>query len=265
MKKFRINLKNVSGMATVVACFAVSMMLFSGCTPEEKEKQREAVLDRVAERYYGEGAAKAREAWTLFSTGYREFPYSQGVCYRGPQQMGASNLFYLRPTGYSASMVGIPYDDLGNWCGGLYPPHILAGQFRKIADHFARGLPSLRQAVDLAPPDRKDQVEAEYRYADATRLHFASSANMTEFNVYRNHFLAVNDDAEKKRALGVMKNVIAAQKQNAREMYRLAKSDSQIGYEASNQYFYIPIDIAEALLSARHAQELWGIDETQDQ
>ena len=38
MKKFRINLKNVSGMATVVACFAVSMMLFSGCTPEEKEK-----------------------------------------------------------------------------------------------------------------------------------------------------------------------------------------------------------------------------------
>jgi hypothetical protein len=36
------------------------------------------------------------------------------------------------------------------------------------------------------------------------------------------------------------------------QMYRTAKSDSRIGYESSNHYWYIPIDIAEAIISIKH-------------
>jgi len=221
----------------------------------DKESRRNAVLDRVATNLYGDGAAKAREAWTLFSTGYREFPYNIGLCYQGPQQWGAANLFFPRPTGYMATMVGIPYDDVKGWCS-IYPPDVAAAQFRKVANHFAKGLLPLREAVALSPPERKRQTEAEYRFADAARLHFAASANMIEFNTLRNQLLEEKDDAEKKRIGAAMESVIEAEIQVAKEMYRLAKSDAQIGYESSNHYFYLPIDIAEAILSARYMKDV---------
>ena len=72
----------------------------------------DAVLDAVAKERFGDaGAPLARKAWTAFSTAFREFPYSCGL-YTNPMQMGPANPLYLKPTGYRATMVGIPYDDL---------------------------------------------------------------------------------------------------------------------------------------------------------
>ena len=220
-----------------------------------KEGKINAVLDRVAANCYGDGAAKAREAWRLFSTGFREFPYNGGLCYNGPQQWGAANLFFAQPTGYRATMVGIPYDDVQGWCA-IYPPDIAAGQFRKIADHFTQGLVPLREAVALAPLAKKRKAESEYRFADAARLHFAASANMIEFNTLRNRLLEEKDDEKKKQLVAAMDNVLSAELRIAKEMYRLAKSDAQIGYESSNHYFYIPMDIAEAIISARYVRNI---------
>ena len=226
----------------------------TAATMEDKAKRRNEVLDRVATNRYGNGAGKAREAWALFSTGFREFPYHVDLCYSGPQQWGAANLFFPKPTGYRATMVGIPYDDVRSWCA-VYPPDVAAGQFRKIADHFAQGLPLLREAIALAPPERKREVESEYRFADAARLHFAACANMIEFNTFRNRWLEEKDANEKQRLIALIENTITAELQTARDMYRLAKSDSRIGYESSNHYFYLPIDIAEAIVSARYVKQ----------
>ena len=215
------------------------------------------VLDRVAANLYGAGAAKAREAWSLFSAGFREFPYSGGLCYSGPQHWGAANLFFVQPTGYNATMVGIPYDDVPGWCA-IYPPDVAAGQFRKIADHFTRGLVPLREAAALVPPAQKRKAESEYRFADTARLHFAASANMIEFNMLRNRLLEEKDGEKKKQLLAALEKVIMDELQIAKEMYRLAKSDARIGYESSNHYFYLPIDIAEAVISARYARNHLG-------
>jgi hypothetical protein len=42
------------------------------------------------------------------------------------------------------------------------------------------------------------------------------------------------------------------------EQFRMAMKvvtrDSSIGYESSNQYFYLPIDLVEAHISIRHAE-----------
>jgi len=229
----------------------------AAATVEDRVKRRNDVLDRVAANRYGNGASKAREAWTRFSTGYREFPYHIGLCYVGPQQWGAANLFFARPTGYHATMVGIPYDDVKSWCA-IYPPDVAAGQFRKVAEHFAQGLPLLREAMVLAPPERKRDVESEYRFADAARLHFAACANMIDFNTFRNRLLEEKDVNEKQRLIASMEDVITAELQTARNMYCLAKSDSRIGYESSNHYFYLPIDIAEAVISARYVRQSIG-------
>jgi hypothetical protein len=38
----------------------------------------------------------------------------------------------------------------------------------------------------------------------------------------------------------------------AKKIYTLVKSDSAIGYESSNHYFYIPQDILEKILNCKY-------------
>ena len=83
-----------------------------------------AALDALAQRHFGPRAAPyVRRAWTKFSRAFQEYPYDGGVLYNAPQQMGPANLLYQQPTGYSATMVGFPYDDLARW-RGPYPPEV---------------------------------------------------------------------------------------------------------------------------------------------
>ncbi|MDR0869698.1 MAG: hypothetical protein LBN39_02800 [Planctomycetaceae bacterium] len=218
---------------------------------ESQKTDADDILNKIAKEYYGDGAAAAREAWTTFSTGYREFPYNGGLCYNGPQHWGAANLVFPKPTNYRATMVGIPYDDVKSWCA-IYPAEIAAGQFRKVAESFGKGLTPLRRAVDLSPTERRVQTESEFRFAKAAQLHFASSANMIDFNALRNRRIDTTDTAEKEKLFAEMQKVLADELRISKEMYRLAKSDSRIGYESSNHYFYIPMDIAEKIISIKH-------------
>ncbi|MDR2706512.1 MAG: hypothetical protein LBC02_12095 [Planctomycetaceae bacterium] len=212
------------------------------------------ILNKIAVKYYGNGAVSARKAWTMFSDGFREFPYHIGLCYNGTQHWGAANPVFPKRTGYRATMVGIPYDDVKSWCA-IYPPEIAAGQFRKVAEHFAKGLEPLRQAVEQSPAEQKFQTESELRFAQAAQLHFASSANMIEFNTLRNLRLDSTDETEKEKLRTELQTILTNELPIAKEMYRLAKSDSRIGYESSNHYFYIPIDIAEKIISIKYFLE----------
>jgi len=38
----------------------------------------------------------------------------------------------------------------------------------------------------------------------------------------------------------------------ARRLHELQSRDSRIGFEASNHYFYVPVDLAEKVLNCRH-------------
>ncbi len=79
-------------------------------------------LDQVAAEFYGPQAVPwVRQAWTAFSQALRQYPYDGRVVYLAPQQMGPANLLYARPTGYAATMVGIPYDDVQS-CAVPIPP-----------------------------------------------------------------------------------------------------------------------------------------------
>src|SRR5258706_383794 len=67
-----------------------------------------------------------------FSEGFREYPFNGGVIYNAPIQLGPANLLFAKASGYRATMVGIPYDDVKGWAGP-YPAEILAGQYEKVA------------------------------------------------------------------------------------------------------------------------------------
>lgn len=209
-------------------------------------------LDELAKEYYGEkGFEHARKAWTLMSNAYREYPYGGGI-YTAPTQMGPANLFRPRATGYRATMVNIPYDDLNAWRGN-YPAEIFAQQFEKMAVGFAEAIPVLEKAVSYARKDKKAQVEAELRYAKTVRIHFASVANQIQYIMLRDEYNSENTSQERKKELsGLMRPIIENEMNLAKELYALTLEDSRIGFESTNHYFYVPNDLLEKWVNCRH-------------
>ena len=217
----------------------------------------ETVLDAVARSRFGEGAADARKAWTAFSTAFREYPYHISVLYDGPQQYGPANLLFAEPTGYRATMVGIPYDDLKTW-RGPYPADVFAGQFAKVAEGWKIGLADLQHAVEKAPKDCIAAARAELNFAEAAQLHFQSVASQTRFVIARDELLnkakPLTAD-EKKARIEEISRIVDDEIQAARRLFTLTRQDSRIGYEASNHYYYMPLDLVEKVVNCRHVLE----------
>jgi len=152
-------------------------------------------LDRVAARHYGSAAAPlVRHAWTAFSDGFRQYPYHVGTLYGGPQHMGPANPLYLKPTGYRATMVGIPYDDLKSW-RAVYPADVWGNQMEKVRDGFARGCGEWENMVSRTEGRGRDEARRELGLFRATELHFASCVNQARFVLARDRLLAAKDDA----------------------------------------------------------------------
>ncbi len=209
----------------------------------------ETVLMKVARRHYGNGASDARGAWRAFSTAFREYPYHINVVYTGPQLFGPSNFLFERPTDFNATMSGFPYDDLASW-RGPYPPEVFIKQFERVVSGWTDGLALLNKAADAAPADRKAEAQADLRVAEAALLHFQSVVNQSKFVFLRNQALENEANRELKAAnFAQLKSIAADEARIARRMFTLASQDSRIGFEASNQYLYVPTDFLEKVLN----------------
>jgi hypothetical protein len=208
--------------------------------------------DLAAERYGAEGAPLARKAWTAFSTAFREYPYSCGL-YENPVQVGPANPLYLEKTGYNAAMVNIPYDDVTRW-RGAYTAEVFAAQFEKVAEGWRSGIADLRAAVEKVPPNLRVEARAELRFARAASIHFQSVANQTRFILARDA-LAKPSSAlspeEHRRLRDEIKRCLQSEIVLARQLFTLTREDSRIGFEASNQYVYLPLDLAEKVVNCR--------------
>ncbi|WP_236977965.1 hypothetical protein [Membranihabitans maritimus] len=203
---------------------------------------KEKVLNEMArERYGKEFSAFVRNAWTAFSKAFSEFPYGGGVVYKAPQQYGPANLLYENPTNYGATMVGFPYDDLDGWRGS-YSPESFTNQFRKLSEKWKEGLGEFEKIFTEVDPDRKEIVLKDYGIAKAVYLHYTSVANQCEFIMKR------GIESEKGRLLEIVKEEI----QLAKELYEITCHDSRIGFEATNQYYYLPEDLMEKVISCNY-------------
>lgn len=207
------------------------------------------VLSSVARERYGDAAEPhIGKAWTAFSDAFQEFPYNGAVVYVAPQQFGPANPLYATPTGRHATMIGFPYDDLDRW-RGPYPRHIFVEQFVKVADGWKTGLEHFEKALKTADAAHRPIVETDLALAKAAHLHFASTANQSRFVIARDAVLANPGDAGSRATLqSVVDDEIAA----AESLYRLTKSDSRIGFEASNGYYYVPLDLVEKVLCCEY-------------
>src|SRR6185369_11474007 len=152
-----------------------------GAFPRQTKEQ---ALDSLAKEKFGEGAEDARQAWKKFSEAFTQYPFNGGVIYNAPVQLGPANLLYAKKTGYAATMVGLPYDDVNGW-RGPYPAEVLAGQYETMSIGFIEGVGELEKAVAKAPPERAEPARKELGVAQAAAMHFLSVAKQVRFVLAR--------------------------------------------------------------------------------
>ncbi|NOZ41050.1 MAG: hypothetical protein GXP24_12620 [Planctomycetes bacterium] len=217
---------------------------------------QETVLESIAlERYGSEAAPLARRAWTAFSEAFRNFPYGGAVMYNAPQQMGPANLLYANPTGYRATMVCFPYDHLESW-RGPYPAEVFAEQFEKIAHGWAEGLLHFEKTVAATSGTHRAAAESDLSVARAVHLHFASVANQVRFVLARDALRQANLSVEQQQQLHQqIQQIVDSEIVLASGLFAVTSQDSRIGYEASNHYFYVPLDLVEKVVNCEYVRD----------
>lgn len=211
----------------------------------------EAVLQRVAERRYGAQASAVLRAWRIFSDAFSEYPYHGAVVYNAPQQQGPANLLWPEPTEYRATMVGFPYDDLDGW-RGVYPVDVFIRQFEKMADGFDAGVGILREALGTSG-EKRDALQQELNVAETVAIHFRSAANQARFTDARKYLTSDASPA----LLQVIEETLADELRLAVRLHGIQSRDSRIGFEATNHYFYVPLDLAEKVVNCRYLLDNW--------
>ncbi len=217
----------------------------------------DSVLDKLARQYFGdEGKKLARDGWRVVSEAFENFPYGGSVVYCAPNQIGAANLLRLEPTGWPASMVGIPYDALDAW-RGPYPPETFASQMEKTGRGFIDGAKLLKEAAEFAPQERRVDAERQGRYAEFAGVVYLSVANQTRFVVLRDERIKLLAQSElsveqKARLAELEAQMIAIARDEidlAKKQLYATQEDSRIGFESTNQYWFVPIDLVEKIVS----------------
>ena len=214
----------------------------------------EDALQRLAVSEYGEEAAPTvREAWRLCSESYRQYPYHMVMLYKGPQHMGPSNPILSHPSGYNATMVGLPYDNLDGW-RAVYPTDIWLQQMDLCAQGFQDGAQLLEKTRDGVSGHFRNALDNEIRRMKTVYIHLKSGAEQGRFIDARNRLAVAKSEAERQALRNIMKKALEAERSLIIQMLPLSSEDSSIAYESSNQYFYVPLDLIEALASISYAE-----------
>ncbi|HXX94266.1 MAG TPA: hypothetical protein VEN81_11580, partial [Planctomycetota bacterium] len=204
-------------------------------------------MARVATRRWGPALApQVVEAWRLASAAFREFPFHVQTVYQAPLQVGPANLLWEAPTRLKATMIGFPYDDLEGW-RAVYPPEIWITQLLKVADGFDRA------AALLGDPALRE----EQGLVEAASIHFRSTAHQARFVLLRRGLENAAGGPERDRVLKELGSVLREEMGLARRLAELQSADARIGFEASNHYYYRPIDLAEKILNCRDLLDRW--------
>jgi len=221
----------------------------------------EHAMTQVAERLFGkELATRVVQAWQQYSAAFSEFPFHGSVVYSAPLQVGPANPLWGEPTGYSASMVGFPYDHLAGW-RAVYPPEVFISQFEKVAEGFERAHAGLAEAAhscrNQLSAKQREAVRQELNVGEAAAIHFRSTANQARFVMARGRRKDAKSPAEVKSTCAELERLLRAEMALARRLHAIQSTDSRIGFEASNQYYYVPVDLAEKVINCQDLLTRW--------
>lgn len=203
---------------------SISLKIASSCLQDPSEEAYRALLREA----YGEHASVIERASSVFSRAFREFPFHIQSLYHGPQNPGPSNLLWLEPSGFVATMTGYAYDHIDQW-RTIYPREVYTEQFRKLSEIWKTGLGLLEQVPDTC--DFKQMAFAGYAI-------FRSSYLQCKFVLER--------DGENK---ALLKEIAQEEIELAELLYDLMQRNALFGYEAANHYYYNKGMLVEKVLN----------------
>ena len=168
-----------------------------------------------------------------FSKGFREFPFHIGVLYDAPQNSGPKSQFFPEKTGWNATMVCYPYDDLKTWRVN-YPEDVFENQFRLVCESNKLAL----DIMDSYQGEKSNLFLETYTCIKGCYIHFLTTYNLIRYTRRREEdktdfFFEVFDSEEK----------------NVKEAIKLLSIDSRFGFEASNHYSFTRQDLFEKLIN----------------
>ncbi|MBQ7176304.1 MAG: hypothetical protein IJS08_02725 [Victivallales bacterium] len=200
----------------------------------------------AASRFNPKLAAEVIKAERIFSEAFRQFPFNVSVLYYSPVNYGPMNLLHLKPSGYKASMVGFPYDDVKKWCGPYDPLQMLT-QINAIISGWSKGMEILQKAQSL-PQNETEAYELQEltKMVLVTYLHFNSTNCQLCYTLMRDE----GEDHSQHQ-----KELILQEIHNACILFEIVRRDSRIGFEASNHYYYTLNDLAEKVINCKYILE----------
>jgi len=223
-----------------------------GGYPAENLELLAQAPEEVAVDKFGENAAPLIcKAWQAFSKAFQEFPFHVGVLYYAPQNYGPMNLLHMKPTGYRATMVGLPYDDLHKW-RAIYPEDIFEQQFQKLSEGWKEGQKILQQAKMKIDSDKLKNFEDLEHIATATYCHFRSTCLQVAFVRLR--------ERKDGTARGKILKILDEEIEIAKILHNVVRTDSRIGFEATNHYYYTLNDLREKILNCEYIREVLDTD-----
>lgn len=213
----------------------------------------EAMLQVAQERYGADHAEAVVEAWIACSVALSEFPYHGSVVYNAPLQVGPANLLWDTKTDYASTMVGIPYDDFKSW-RGIYPEDIFIQQFEKMAKGFGLAHRALRYTIGK---DVSSALQGELDIMEAVAIHYQSVAQQARFVQIREQLVQRSESHQASDLISELEYIIRAERVPALRLHAIQIRDSRIGYESSNHYFYVPMDLAEKVINCDALLQHW--------
>ncbi|MDE3181429.1 MAG: hypothetical protein KGM47_17435 [Acidobacteriota bacterium] len=205
------------------------------------------VLESAAASLYGtEAAPKVVSAWRAFSEAFQHYPFSNGLVYSSVVQCGPAHLIYFEPTGKAARILN-SYDDL-SWTRP-FGPQVVANVFERMASGWQRGVVLLEEALKDVPAAKQLQAMRDFRISQAALLYFKSIANQVRFNSSRQNW------KKSHTGLNAMTGLVRDEIRLAEQFLEICTGDSRVGFEASLEYFYLPLDIREKLAACRFMLE----------
>ncbi len=254
---------------TTWECSTVPALPVLGKVDELMTKLREAEVDHIqlswtlggypsmnllyACKYFFENAKipeiseNMQKATKIFSEAFSEFPSNANVAYYGPQNAGASTLFYEKPTGYSATMTCYAFDDLAGWRGARpgyknrYSEGVFISQLEKVCEKWAEGIELIGDGEN-----KELRIMAEAGYSI-----FRSSRNLSKF-------IRMRDNGGSAKELY---DIVLDERENALKMLSLMNEDPSIGFEAANHYYFSRFGICEKVVNCDYLLEKYGSNE----
>ena len=216
----------------------------------------QALINVAQDNYSPAAAPDVLRAWAQFSNAYSEHPYV-GL-YTAPYQNGPANLLYPVPTGRKATMVGFPFDNIDTW-RAQFPPDIYAAQFEKMATLWKPGLVDFEKALNKqTDPLYHSRLQKDFAIAQTCCQFFQSIANQTRFTTARNALTSETvDNKDIKKHREIIKATATDEIEIAQQLFRLTRSDSRIGFEASNHYYFFPFDFVEKVINCEFILNDW--------